>query len=96
MAICPGLTISNLLDGTGGFKKDSGGFVGVDTFPFSEPLSKHFMKIKTQTSEECAPPMVKAIDKGKNGSIVIIDLGKAIKVKPHKYWSVQFPDDECS
>ncbi|XP_037945958.1 alcohol dehydrogenase-like [Teleopsis dalmanni] len=77
IAICPGATVTGLLDT----------FVGVDTFEMSKPISERIIKAKNQTAEECAEAMMQAIEKAENGSVWICDLGKCEKVEMHKYWS---------
>ena len=79
MAICPGPTGTDLL-------RDC---VDVGTFDYSLPLSEEFDAAMRQTAEDCAKPMADAIEKGKNGSICIVDLGQLDEVNMPKHWEMK-------
>lgn len=81
IVICPGITVTSLIDNIVGVK---------DTFEYSREITSFLSKAKSQTAQECAENIIKSIEQGDNGSIFICDLGKLRPVELAKLWEIQF------
>ncbi|XP_068142324.1 alcohol dehydrogenase 1-like [Drosophila tropicalis] len=82
ITICPGMTDTGLLDDMS----------SKTIFDFETPLNKIAAKIKRQKAEDCARNLVKAIEEGKNGDVLMLELGTITEVKIPIHWVHQFDD----
>lgn len=79
--ICPGITVTPLIDNVVGVK---------DTFEYSRDITSFLSRAKSQTAEACAKNIIKSIEQAENGSIFICDLGELRSVELAKLWEIQF------
>ncbi|CAD7083546.1 unnamed protein product [Hermetia illucens] len=76
MLVCPGMTNTDLTQDP----------EGSTTFPYAAILGRHLVTAESQSAEICAENMVRAMEKNKNGSVWILDVGKYYEVRPVQYW----------
>nr|XP_044250261.1 alcohol dehydrogenase 1 isoform X1 [Drosophila takahashii] len=80
ITICPGYTDTGILED---IEKKT-------TFPFYETRMRTvFNKVKRQTVEVCAENIVRAIEKAKNGAVLMLELGEIHELDIPNLWNPQ-------
>ncbi|XP_017021153.1 alcohol dehydrogenase-like [Drosophila kikkawai] len=80
ITVCPGFTDTGLLDD----------ILNKTTFEYQPPMMAG--KVKKQTAEQCARSLVGAIETGKNGAVLLLELGETHEVDIPSHWKPQFED----
>ncbi|EDW76909.1 uncharacterized protein Dwil_GK14485 [Drosophila willistoni] len=79
ITICPGFTNTALLDDID----------NKTTFTYRTPMHDIFPMVKRQNANDCARNLIKSIEEGHNGDVLMLELGEITKVDIPEMWKPQ-------